>query len=258
MRQLLLLLLTLTLFSCSNNDEIGENIEKEGTTKLLKEIYRNKNNWFKFEYDNNQRLTKVIERRDDTGTKDTLITEFKYNDDNTIRVNGYNSSSSTIVSSRVYILDDEGYLIKVNYKNHLGKYTVEYSYVNGYVSKEICYGDRSWNATYLWENSNVVGVTKKYYNNDRTYMDKFTYDYNNVNRLNINVLPYVYRYESQSSLPMISFKGMITHDCVIKHHNTWNRINNYVYTFDSAGYPTKCKVIETDDNRTYTYKYTYY
>lgn len=256
-KTLLFLLFALIQFpSCSNSDDIDD--FEEGASRILKEIYRNDGCWFKFEYDDSQRLIKVIEKRVEL-TESTNITEYKY-ENNTIKMSRYYSDSPTdVYVTGVYTLDDEGYLIESKIKHTswlIGTTATVYTYDNGYIKKSYSSGNNvNHSREYKWENENIVTVNENNYKSNKKYTSSFKYD-NTANLLKINATPHYYLHEGDLDLPIISSKGLASSNYVISQKNKYNRTNSYAYTFDKKGYPTTCKII--DDNKTYTYTYRYY
>lgn len=242
MKKLLLLilpLLAITFNSCSSSDD------DNGTgnqSKLVKQMDDGEMK-YKYEYDTQDRPIKIIATDAYDGSKRT----------STIT---YNSTKITVNSTyegyswtEVYTLDNNGYVIEMEYTDGDGdNYIEEYTYTDGYWTK-VTYGDGDY-STFTWNNGNRVNVqsvgstNNDYYDWPRTttYTDK-------LDKMSVNWF-YSLNYSH------LKLKGTYSKNLPLTIEHPELGSTTYEYTFDSDGYPTK--VIETGSYDTRTTHITYY
>ncbi len=215
--------------SCSKDDDDDKN--DSGEVKLLKEIISEGDLSFYFEYDSENRITKITQTDEYDG--DTYTATITY-------------SSSIIICSwsdgykYTYSLNEDGYLEKTT--DHNEGTVIHYAYTNGLLSETWENEDKEESVQYKWQNGNLVEISDEY------MTEKYTYG-NVANKLNISDVDVDYLY-------YLPFKGMTNANFPIGYSDGYST-STYEYTFDEEGYPTR--MTETyDTGEKYVTRFTYY
>ena len=234
------------IFNSCSKDEGGIDIPKYA--KLLKMI-TNDNGSVLFEYDDQQRITKVI-WSDQAGNPDLVDTYTHIN--NNVWVSnrwGY---------SVFFDFDNDGYIIGENGFRHMyadGHIKTKSS--NGYTRTKSENELGNISSSYTWTNGNLTQII----GNDVDC----TYTYNNVeNKLNVNIfdmdgfgIDYMIFDDGDT---FTNFKGTFSKNYPVTA-KMGNHTATFSYTYDSEIYPTKIVVDRynpLEGAKTITYTLTYY
>ena len=212
--------------------------------KLVKEIsysvgYDDYRVSFEFEYDNENRLSKVVESYGD----ETYTMTYNYDGNIITEATDYNEEPSK------YYLNSEGFLTKIEIKtssldtpDRTGTYYYLYEYENGLLKS--CQTENfstGHGEEYEWENGDMIMSKDLYVPNN---YDKYEYT-NFENNLNTNLftLGYMGYY--------FDFKGTssqhLPKTCTTEHPS-YTSITDYSYEFDADGCVTKIIMTDRNDN----------
>lgn len=243
MKKLLLLILPLvaiTLNSCSKDDDGGED-NGNNTVALVKTITHE--DWsVEYQYDNQNRVIKVIER--DGNETSTINISYSTNKITMDWGGSYRDE---------YNLDANEFLVKyaeVEKSTGEEEHSLSFTYQSGYISK--------WNdsedsfAEFSWSNGNMTEVK---FNDGGDYSNTYTYS-NYPNKVNMPIPDFL----MDSNIP-IKFKGCFSEylpsSMTRKYGNTVQYTRGYSYTFNSDGNPTEIKTTDSDYGNSVMYV-TYY
>lgn len=237
MKKILLLmlpLLALTLNSCSKDDGGDDGGNSSG--KLVKQLTVSNTNsdeaTYYFEYDNQQRTSKVTIDAGIYGSETFNIT--------------YSSNTITATEDErifVYTLNSEGYVVK--FERH-GDYEDDEPYTD---SETYTYNAGNWakstgdawffDANPVWQNGNIVQVA---WDDGRDYTSIYTYN-DKADKMNIVVIDvnddildfdypfFISRFKGMTSKNLMSKKDYSREDEEL--------IYTFDYTLDEDGYPTE-------------------
>ena len=235
---LLLPLMAIIFNSCSKGED-DSNTYVPKYDKLVKTI-ANDSGSVEFEYDDKQRITKVI-WKDETENSD-LIDTYAYLDFN----------NSVIVDNKwgyraTFTFDNNGFVIEESGNNY-----ARHQYSNGYIE-----GSR-WHGAYTWVNGNLTKIVSN-------IGDTRTYTYNNLeNKLSVNIfdidgfgIDYMIFDNGDT---FTNFEGSFPKNYPVTA-TIGDNTTTFSYTYDLEGYPTKMVVNKYDPLegiKIITYTISYY
>lgn len=234
---LMLPLLAVSFNSCDKGDD-GDGDDPQGNVALVKKIVNG--DWsMEFQYDNQQRVIKAIERDEDY----TSNIAFTYAT-NKITVAGDDGDYTG-----EYTFNSDGYLVKFgDTAIGEGEYSNTFTYSNGYVAKSV--DNDGYSTTYSWSDGNMVESRS-------SDGDIVAYTYTDYpNKTNMPFPDFLLDWD----IP-IKCKGACSKNFEATH--TWKYENaeddtrTYSYTFNADGNPTEIKRTDSDGYSSTTY-ITYY
>jgi hypothetical protein len=239
MKKLLFLFLpmvamALTFNSCTKDD--GGDDNGNGTTKLVKQLTMSDGQTYYFEYDNQQRVSKI-----DYGYGSAIIS---YSENTITRLH----KEDDYEWKEVYTLNSEGYVQKHEYfeADALPLDVVQFTYSGGNMIKSAGDSDYFGDSTFSWQNGNIVQRVGLGENERPSYTHTFTYN-DKEDKMNIVIIDVDYVIEDGLCPFFISkFKGMTSKNLISKKAFGTETKYTYDYIFDTDGYPTE--IIITNSN----------
>lgn len=234
----------LAVFSTScHKDDNGDGVVKKKLVKVDEDGYVTT-----YSYDNDGRCIKMA--NSDNGKKESYYT-YEYSG-NTIK-EIYHSADNSSTDTTIYTLNSKGYVEKSTCKSdsHSRETVFSYDGDDHLISDIFTNGDYSDKRTYEWSGGNLIKETTTY-SNDSTYKKSFKYT-NSVHTSAIEnkaKLLYPVNFEE----PIYSKFGAPSKNVVVGYIYSDGDEENYSWTFDNDGYPTKRINIEENEITTYVWE----
>ena len=246
----------IVLFGCGKDDDDGGS--DNGVVKLLEIITYSDGDFDKYEYDAQNRITKIswYDKKGAAKPRDTRT--FTYNGDDLVKVE---RSEEDGQYESTYEFAKNGNKVTITWKDKNQPNDASISTVdlnsNGYPAKYSSSEDYYWREDiYEYQGSNLTKISysseETYGGETHTYSGESYYKYDNKNSPSISCkTPKWYLiwyweedFGSQNNVTEVTWKN-----------DSDKKTLTYVY--DDDGYPTKCTIKYSDDDKLYTREYTY-